>query len=66
MRDLLQFIGVSPKRLRLEWIATSEGNKLAKVVGDFTEEINGMGPSPLRKVRFKGGKKGTETVRIQA
>jgi len=66
LRDLLQFIGVSPKRLRLEWIATSEGNKLAKVVGDFTEEINGMGPSPLRKVRFKGGKKGTETVRIQA
>ena len=66
LRDLLQFIGVSPKRLRLEWIATSEGNKLAKVVGDFTEEINGMGPSPLRKVRFKGGKKGTETVMIQA
>jgi hypothetical protein len=35
-------------------------------VGDFTEEIIGMGSSPLRKVRFKGGKKGTEAVRIQA
>ena len=66
LKDLLQFIGVSPERLRLEWIATSEGNKLAKVIGDFTGEIIGMGPSPLRKIRFKGGKKATEPVRIQA
>ncbi len=49
MKDLLGFVGLSPKRLRLEWIATSESNKFAKVVSDFTREINELGPSPLRK-----------------
>ncbi|HUL38210.1 MAG TPA: hydrogenase iron-sulfur subunit, partial [Thermodesulfobacteriota bacterium] len=49
MKELMQFIGISPKRLRLEWIATSEGNKFAKVVSEFTEEITQLGPSPLRK-----------------
>ena len=50
MKDLLGFFGLSPKRLRLEWIATSESSKFANVVSDFTQEINELGPSPLRKV----------------
>jgi F420-non-reducing hydrogenase iron-sulfur subunit len=49
MKDLLGFVGLSPKRLRLEWIATSESSKFANVVSDFTREINELGPSPLRK-----------------
>jgi F420-non-reducing hydrogenase iron-sulfur subunit len=49
MKELLQFIGLSPQRLRLEWIATSEANKFAQVVNEFSEEVNKMGPSPLRK-----------------
>jgi len=60
MRDLIQFIGLSPKRLRLEWIATSEGNKFAQVVSDFTEEITQLGPSSLRPKKigkFEAGKK---------
>ena len=48
MKELIQFIGLSSKRLRLEWIATSEGNKFSKVVSDFTGEIVQLGPSPLR------------------
>jgi coenzyme F420-reducing hydrogenase delta subunit len=51
MKDLIQFIGLSPKRLRLEWIATSEGNKLAQVVRDFSQEVIQLGPSPLRKFK---------------
>jgi len=51
MKELLGFVGLSPKRLRLEWIATSEGNKFANVVSDFTQEIHRLGPSPLRKIR---------------
>lgn len=51
MKEMLQFIGLSPKRLRLEWIATSEGNKLAQVASDFSEEIIQLGPSPLRKFK---------------
>jgi F420-non-reducing hydrogenase iron-sulfur subunit len=60
MRELIQFIGLSPKRLRLEWIATSEGNKFAQVVSDFTEEITQLGPSSLRPKKiatFDTGKK---------
>jgi len=53
MKDLLGFVGLSPKRLRLEWIATSESNKFANVVTDFTREIGELGPSPLRKVSSK-------------
>lgn len=49
MKDLLSFVGLSPKRLRLEWIATSESNKFASVISEFTREIRELGPSPLRK-----------------
>jgi F420-non-reducing hydrogenase iron-sulfur subunit len=49
MKELIQFVGLSPQRLRLEWIATSEGNKFANVVNDFTRQITQMGPSPLGK-----------------
>jgi F420-non-reducing hydrogenase iron-sulfur subunit len=65
MKDLIQFIGLSPKRLRLEWIATSEGNKFSQVVIDFTEEITQLGPSPLRPkkvAKFETGQKRVGTL----
>ncbi len=68
MKELIHFIGISPKRLRLEWIATSESNKFAKVVSEFTEEITRLGPSPLRfkkSLKFSVGQKGTGTLEIR-
>ena len=68
MKDLIQFVGLSPKRLRLEWIATSEGNKFSKVVSDFTEEITQLGPSPLRPkkaAKFETGQKVTGPLEAQ-
>ncbi len=65
MKELIQFIGLSPKRLRLEWIATSEGNKFSKVVSEFTEEITQLGPSSLRlkKIgKFEARQKITTTL----
>ncbi len=47
-RELLSFIGVSPERLRLEWVSASEGEKFAKVVTEFSEKIRSLGPSPLK------------------
>ena len=64
MRDLIQFLGLSPKRLRLEWIATSEGNKFAWVVIDFTKEITQLGPSPLRPKKVAKFETGQEMVGI--
>jgi len=47
-KELLGFIGISPERLRLEWISASEGDKFASVVAEFTEQIRKLGPSPLK------------------
>jgi len=68
MKELIQFIGLSPKRLRLEWIATSEANKFSQVVSDFTEEIIQLGPSPLRfkkRGKFEVGQKRVGTIEAQ-
>jgi heterodisulfide reductase subunit A len=44
LRDILQKVGINPKRLRLEWVSASEGKRFAEVVSDFTEQIRSLGP----------------------
>jgi len=67
MKDLLGFVGLSPKRLRLEWVATSESNKFASVVTEFTREISELGPSPLRKLSSnKKPERGMEPLALQS
>jgi len=44
LRKLLHQFGIDPRRLRLEWIAASEGRKFARVATEFTEEIRQLGP----------------------
>jgi len=48
LRKVLEQFGLEPERLRLEWVSASEGDRFAKVVKDMTEEIEKLGPSPLR------------------
>lgn len=43
-KKLLGYIGVRPERLRLEWIAASEGNRFAEVMSDFVGQIKELGP----------------------
>ena len=43
-RKLFEKIGVAPERLRLEWIATSEGARFAAVMTDFYRRIKALGP----------------------
>jgi len=43
-KKLLQLIGLSPDRLRLEWIAASEGSRFAEVMSEFAERLRGLGP----------------------
>ena len=43
-RMLMTEIGVSPKRLRLEWIAASEGARFAEVMNDFVATLVDLGP----------------------
>jgi NADH-quinone oxidoreductase subunit E len=46
--ELLRLIGLE-KRVRLEWVSASEGNRFAEVISDFTAKIKALGPSPLAR-----------------
>jgi F420-non-reducing hydrogenase iron-sulfur subunit len=43
-KKLLAHVGVSPERLRLEWIAASEGSRFAEVTTDFVKKLKELGP----------------------
>jgi F420-non-reducing hydrogenase iron-sulfur subunit len=43
-RKLLELIGVSPERLRLEWVGASEGIRFAEVMNDFAGQVKRLGP----------------------
>jgi F420-non-reducing hydrogenase iron-sulfur subunit len=43
-RRLLQHIGLAPERLRIEWIAASEGSRFAEVMSDFAAQLRELGP----------------------
>ncbi len=46
LQSMLKQLGLDPKRLRLEWISASEGNKFADTMKEFTETIRSLGPTP--------------------
>lgn len=50
VKELLKSLGIEPERVRLEWISASEGEKFAKTIQSFVEEIRKLGPNPLKKV----------------
>jgi len=43
-KKLLEYIGVNPDRLRLEWVSASEGNRYAEIVTEFTDSLKKLGP----------------------
>jgi coenzyme F420-reducing hydrogenase delta subunit len=43
-RKLLEQVGLNPDRLRLEWIAASEGNRFAELMSDFAAMLRELGP----------------------
>lgn len=47
LKRLLTGFGVEERRLRLEWISASEGEKFASVATEFTEELRALGPLGL-------------------
>ena len=44
MRNLLEFVGINPLRIRMSWVSASEGKKFADVITEVTEEIKRLGP----------------------
>jgi len=54
LRELLDFLGIDKRRLRIEWVAAAEGPKWADLVDEFTDTVKSLGPSPLRRVPHAG------------
>ncbi len=52
VKKLLNDFGIEQERLRLEWISASEGPRFGQVVADFTDQIKGLGPSPLKNEKY--------------
>jgi len=44
LKVLLKANGIDPRRLRVEWISASEGDKFARTVNEMTEEMRQLGP----------------------
>ncbi len=45
LEKLLGYMGVNPKRLRIDWISASEGEKFQRTITEFTEQIRKLGPA---------------------
>jgi len=43
-KKLLEKVGLNPDRLRLEWVAASEGARYAEVMNSFGKQLREMGP----------------------
>lgn len=51
LKKLLEQMAIEPSRVRFEYISASEGQKFAKVVTDFVDELKKMGPSPVKEAK---------------
>jgi len=54
MRNLLEFIGIDPQRIRMSWVSASEGKKFADVISEVTEDIKQLGPLQSFKKKVNG------------
>jgi F420-non-reducing hydrogenase iron-sulfur subunit len=43
-RELIEFLGIDPKRFQMSWVSASEGQKWAEVVSAVTEDVRALGP----------------------
>ena len=48
--------------MRLEWISASEGDKFARTVSEFTEQVRALGPLDW-STQFDGNGSGGESTR---
>ncbi len=46
-RQLVKKAGLEPERLRMEWVAASEGERFAILMREFPKQVKELGPSPL-------------------
>ena len=42
LKKFLEYVGIDPRRFRVEWVSASEGMKFKEVVEEMTNELKGM------------------------
>ena len=52
LRRMLGDLGIDPRRLRLEWISASEGDRLREVMNEMTAQLKELGPLNMPR-RFR-------------
>ncbi|MBU1914281.1 MAG: hydrogenase iron-sulfur subunit [Candidatus Thermoplasmatota archaeon] len=52
VQKVLKETGIDEKRMKLDWVSAAEGEKFQKVITDFVQDIQKLGPNPLREVKF--------------
>jgi F420-non-reducing hydrogenase iron-sulfur subunit len=56
LKKMLAQFGIEDKRVRLDWVSASEGDRFAAIVNEMTEQIRELGP--LGVSRGNGGAHG--------
>ncbi len=49
LRLVLEQYGFDPKRLKLEWVSASEGEKFQTTLTTFVDTIKALGPTPVEE-----------------
>jgi len=44
LRKLLEYTGIEPERLRVDWVSAAEGERFASIVHEFTETVRALPP----------------------
>ncbi len=44
IKNLLEYMGIDPRRIRMSWVSASEGKKFADVISEVTRDIAELGP----------------------
>ena len=47
LEDLIAGYGIDPRRVRLEWVSASEGERFALLVDEMTAQLKDLGPCEL-------------------
>lgn len=50
LKKMLADMGIDPRRVRLEWISASEGEKVQRVINEISAEVASLGPLRLEPV----------------
>ncbi|MFX0147657.1 MAG: hydrogenase iron-sulfur subunit, partial [Candidatus Hodarchaeota archaeon] len=56
MNEILEKVGISRDRFRLEWISASEGKRFSQVITEFVNKIKELGPLPRKGDKIESKK----------